>query len=61
MKCLRCKSVRILKFIDGFGERRIFCKTCGGSFLENNTVKFNDQKNLAEFSLQTYHKLGFHK
>jgi hypothetical protein len=61
MKCLRCKSVRTLKFIDGFGQRRIFCRNCGGSFLEDRVIKFNNQKNLIDFSLDMYHKLGFHK
>lgn len=53
MKCLRCKSVRVLRFIDGFGQRRIFCRNCGGSFLEDKVIAFNVQKNLIEFSLNT--------
>jgi len=28
MKCLRCKSSRIIKFVDGFGEARIYCEDC---------------------------------
>ncbi|MEM5829203.1 MAG: hypothetical protein QW040_00875 [Candidatus Aenigmatarchaeota archaeon] len=60
MRCLRCNSGRIFKFIDGFGERRIFCKDCFGSFLEKAVKKIEMQKNLHEFDLELYHKLGFH-
>lgn len=34
MKCIRCGSERTIKFIDGFGRQRIFCKGCKGSFEE---------------------------
>jgi len=50
-KCLTCKSPRIVKFIDGFGERRIFCKWCGKSFLESIFIELDSQKNLVEFGL----------
>jgi hypothetical protein len=60
MKCLRCESSRTFSFIDGFGERRVFCKNCGGSFLENRAKEFDWQKNLQQFNLVTYHRLGFH-
>jgi hypothetical protein len=56
-KCGRCGSFRLVKFLDGFGQRRLFCKTCSGSFLENGGLsKFNnDQKNLREFNLDIHY------
>jgi len=61
MKCLRCRSARTFGFIDGFGERRIFCKECGGSFLESRIEEIGWQKNLHEFNLDVYNRLGFHR
>jgi hypothetical protein len=59
MRCLRCKSVRTFGFIDGFGEKRVFCKDCGGSFLETRAREIEWQKDLHEFNLEMYHRLGF--
>lgn len=53
MKCLTCKSPRIIKFIDGFGERRVFCKWCGNSFLES-IFRLENQKNLVEFGIPVH-------
>lgn len=53
MRCALCSSPRTLRFIDGFGDRRIFCHTCGRSFLENNLIP-NDQKSLQEFRIGFY-------
>jgi hypothetical protein len=55
MKCVMCKSHRILRFVDGFGDKRIFCKGCCRSFLESNFIEFNWQKNLQEFSMDAFH------
>jgi hypothetical protein len=55
MKCIRCNSLRIIRFLDGFGQRRIFCKTCGSSFLDMFVVKFDKQLNLNEFSNNLYY------
>jgi hypothetical protein len=52
MRCIACSSPRTLRFIDGFGSRRIFCKGCGRSFLEANFMKLFEQKNLSEFKYQ---------
>jgi hypothetical protein len=49
-----------MQFIDGFGERRIFCRSCWGSFPINSLLKIDDQKRLQEFNLETYNKLDFH-
>ena len=49
MRCIRCKSLNISRFVDGFGERRVFCRNCGRSFLENTFIHFGNQSNLVEF------------
>lgn len=49
MECRLCSSPRIMRFIDGFGDHRLFCKTCGRSFLEEAFIGHQDQKNLQEF------------
>jgi hypothetical protein len=54
MKCVMCKSPRILKFIDGLGDRRIFCHKCGRSFLEGVFFKIAEQKNLQQFNIPNY-------
>jgi hypothetical protein len=46
---MRCNSRRIIRFIDGFGERRIFCRDCWGSFVEETIVELGVQKRLTEF------------
>ena len=47
MKCVKCGSLRMTKFVDGFGKRRIFCKTCYGSFLDSTVFEnLPGQKNL---------------
>lgn len=51
MKCVRCGSLRMVRFLDGFGERRIFCRKCWGSYPELNFVKLSEQKNLQDFKL----------
>ena len=43
------------KFIDGFGHRRMFCKNCYGSFLENRFIgNPEDQMSLKNFKLGIY-------
>lgn len=34
MECVTCKSPRIERFIDTFGDKRIFCRNCWVSFPE---------------------------
>ncbi|OYT42071.1 MAG: hypothetical protein B6U78_02210 [Candidatus Aenigmarchaeota archaeon ex4484_224] len=46
MKCIRCGSHRVVKFIDMEGKRRYFCKSCGASFLEDVVLEFGIQKDL---------------
>jgi len=56
MKCGKCGSVRMTKFIDGFGQRRIFCKGCYGSFVDNGTfLNLNGQKILGDFNSDVYY------
>jgi hypothetical protein len=57
MKCVMCQSPRMMKFIDGFGERRVFCRDCGRNFLEGNFMKILEQKSLHEFRIDTYYKI----
>ena len=40
MKCLRCKSVKTYKFLDGFNQKRIFCRNCWGSWPEQAVIEF---------------------
>gem|GEM_PF-1849321 len=54
MRCLLCNSKRVLRFIDAFGEKRVFCKSCGRSFLESTVIKFKNQTSLLEFHPDTY-------
>jgi len=48
MRCIRCGSPRIIRFLDGMGERRIYCKDCRGSYLEEAVLEFGI-KPLKEF------------
>jgi len=47
----------MMKFIDGFGERRVFCRDCGKSFVETNFMKILEQKSLQEFRVDSYYKV----
>ncbi|MCX6822035.1 MAG: hypothetical protein NTW30_04635 [Candidatus Aenigmarchaeota archaeon] len=48
MPCTKCHSPKIIRFLDGFGEWRMFCKTCQESIpiIEPN----KDVKKLWEFT-----------
>jgi len=46
----------MLKFIDGFGDRRIFCRGCGRSFIEQVFEKWNGQKNLQDFRVGSFYR-----
>ncbi|MCS7093664.1 MAG: hypothetical protein RMJ18_00540 [Candidatus Aenigmarchaeota archaeon] len=50
-RVIRCSPTRVIKFIDGFGNRRIFVKGIG-SFLEDEVIieTFNQQKKLNDFT-----------
>lgn len=50
MECRMCSSPRVMRFIDGFGDHRLFCRTCGRSFLEERLISHEEQKNLQEFN-----------
>lgn len=50
MECRMCSSPRVMRFVDGFGDHRLFCKTCGRSFLEETLISHQGQKNLQEFN-----------
>jgi len=57
MRCVRCNSPRLVKFIDGFGKERIFCKDCWNSIPIKNEVGL-DQKRLPEFNTQLNYRLN---
>lgn len=50
MHCIKCHSPRLIRFLDGFGKWRIFCRTCLESIplIEFNELK--DVKKLSEFT-----------
>lgn len=43
-----------MKFIDGFSQKRVFCRGCSGSFLEFPVLAFGDQKKLGDFNNSHY-------
>jgi hypothetical protein len=58
MRCVKCKSHRIMKFIDGFGQSRCFCRSCGRSFLEFAHVLPTGQKSLLGADAGLYYRPG---
>ena len=54
MKCLLCESHKIIRFVDGFGDKRVFCKSCGRSFLENNFIRLSGQRKIPDFNPNLY-------
>jgi hypothetical protein len=50
-----CSSPKVMKFIDGFGDNRVYCKGCGRSFLENNFSKMKNQTRLIEWRIDSMH------
>ena len=58
MNCLKCKSHRVMKFIDGFGNKRCFCRQCGSSFLEHSRVLPTGEKNLLGVDTGLYQRPG---
>ncbi len=60
MNCIRCKSHRTMKFVDGYNQRRVFCRNCGRSFLETTPgkVPHSDQKNIMGFNAGVYYRPG---
>ena len=43
MRCVKCHSPKIIRFLDGFGQWRVFCRSCQESI---PLVEFNDIKNV---------------
>ncbi len=48
MKCIRCNSPRIIRFVDLQGVKRIYCKNCHASYPEEIVLEFGAQKKLSE-------------
>ena len=55
MKCFKCGSLRMIKFIDGFGNNRIFCRGCSGSFLDASFFN-QEQTKLPDFDFAHYNR-----
>lgn len=48
MICNKCHSQRLVRFLDGFGNRRVFCRSCHETMLlESIEIP---QKKLSEFA-----------
>ncbi|MEM5852864.1 MAG: hypothetical protein QXG39_04590 [Candidatus Aenigmatarchaeota archaeon] len=58
MRCLKCNSLRTFEFIDGFGEKRIFCKDCWESFPQNRIIE--TQRSLHDFNVKWYYRHDLH-
>jgi hypothetical protein len=48
MRCIRCHSPRIIRFLDGFGNWRVFCRTCEESVLEVDYYNLIEIKKLPD-------------
>jgi len=57
MECMKCHSPRIIRFIDGFGFWRVFCKSCQESFLMDKENSLRYIKKLSEFVYYDVHLL----
>jgi hypothetical protein len=53
VSCIKCNSPRIIRFLDGFGEWRIFCKSCQESFLLDKMNNLKNVKKLSEFNVHS--------
>ena len=50
MNCIKCSSPRIIKFLDGFGKHRIFCRTCQESGPLMEFEELRNMRKLWEFT-----------
>ncbi|OGI15664.1 hypothetical protein A3K63_04500 [Candidatus Micrarchaeota archaeon RBG_16_49_10] len=50
MICGRCHSHRTIRFIDGFGSPRMFCKSCYSSVRMTQDVVIASQRRLMDFA-----------
>lgn len=50
MHCLKCHSPRIIRFLDGFGQWRVFCRSCQESVLLLGIKNIKNVKKLWEFT-----------
>jgi len=53
MECVKCGSLRMMEFMDGFEQRRVFCKGCGRSSLD--TREFNGLKIFQDLRQNVYY------
>ena len=50
MPCVKCHSYKLIRFLDGFGQWRIFCKNCQESVPVIEFNEDNKNKKLWEFA-----------
>ena len=61
MKCIKCKSHRVMKFVDGHNHKRVFCKNCGISYLTQvpiTKIPHEDQKTILGLNAGLYYRPG---
>ena len=46
MECVTCKSPRVERFLDAYGDRRVFCRSCWMSFPEGNLAGDDPRRGL---------------
>jgi len=59
MRCPHCESFVVFRFFDAYGQRRIFCRNCKGSFLDDSLALLGgmkSQKSLLHFKPEIYWK-----
>ena len=55
MRCEKCHSPRLIRFLDGFGQWRIFCRSCQESVL---IAEFNEEKKIKKlWEFADYHDI----
>lgn len=57
MRCVRCNSIRLFEFMDGFGQKRIFCRTCNIGFPFDKVVRFNKFREAMTLRRKYYERL----
>lgn len=45
-ECVTCRSPRVERFLDAYGTRRIFCRSCWVSFPERDLLTEDPRRNV---------------
>lgn len=59
MRCTHCKSIALIRFVDGFGQRRVFCRNCKISYIDRTIRSVGSQmsqRNLLSFKPEVYYR-----